>query len=447
MDFISNKQPQIEAMLAVIGVKSIEELFIDIPSNLKVKSPLHDDGLSEYEGLRLMERLAAKNTYPSFDNYLGAGAYEHHVPALVGAICSKSEFLTSYTPYQAEASQGMLQIIFEFQSAICALTGLDIANASVYDGASACAEALLMTLRQNKPRQKLLIAESVHPHYRGVISQYLRSHQGPIEWIPFDENLQVVMEKIEELLDEQTAAVLIQSPNFFGALEPVKTISELAKQVGALTILCANPLAYGLYASAAELGVDIAVGDSQPFGLPLQFGGPYVGYMSCRQELVRQMPGRLVGETVDLEGKRGFVLTLQAREQHIRREKATSNICTNQALAALASLIAILWYGKEGVRELALTNYQRAAYLRDKLKHISGLKVYDRAPIFNEFVVQFDHPIADVQAQFRAHGIEPGLEISQFYPYLASCLLVAVTEVKSQEQLDRYVRVFAEMNT
>lgn len=441
MDFISNQQPQIEAMLAAIGVNSIEELFVDIPKNLKVKPPHHDDGLSEYEGLRLMERLAAKNTYPSFDNYLGAGAYEHHVPALVGAVCSKSEFLTSYTPYQAEASQGMLQIIFEFQSAVCALTGLDVANASVYDGASACAEALLMALRQNKPRQKLLIAESVHPHYRGVISQYLRSHEGPIEWIPFDENLQVMMTNIEQHLDDQTAAVLIQSPNFLGVLEPVKKISGIAKQVGALTILCANPLAYGLYASAAELGVDIAVGDTQPFGLPLQFGGPYVGYMSCKQELVRQLPGRLVGETVDMQGKRGFVLTLQAREQHIRREKATSNICTNQALAALASLVAILWYGKEGIHALALTNYQRAAYLREKLKQISGIKVYDKAPIFNECVVQFDRPIADVQAQFRAQGIEPGLELGQFYPHLASCLLVAVTEVKSLEQLDRYVTV------
>jgi glycine dehydrogenase subunit 1 len=435
MDFISNQQPQIEKMLAAIGVKSIENLFDTIPSNLKLKPPKQDDGLSEYEGLRLMEGLAAKNSYPSFDNYLGAGAYEHHVPALVGAVCSKSEFLTSYTPYQAEASQGMLQIIFEFQSAICALTECDVANASVYDGASACAEALLMALRQNKPRQKLLIAESVHPHYRGVINQYLRSHECPIEWIPFDENWQVMMAKVQQHLDDQTAAILIQSPNFFGVLESVQNISAIAKQVGALTILCANPLAYGLYASAAELGVDIAVGDCQPFGLPLQFGGPYVGYMACRQALVRQMPGRLVGETVDMQGKRGFVLTLQAREQHIRREKATSNICTNQALAALASLVAILWYGKEGVPALALTNYQRAAYLRQQLSHIVGIKT------------QFDRPLAEVQAYFRAQGIEPGLDLGRYFPSLASCLLITVTEAKSQMQLDRYVHIAQEMST
>jgi glycine dehydrogenase subunit 1 len=441
MDFISNQQPQIEKMLAAIGIKSIEDLFENIPSNLKLKPPVQDDGLSEYEGLRLMEGLAAKNRYPSFENYLGAGAYEHHIPALVDAVCSKSEFLTSYTPYQAEASQGMLQVIFEFQSAICALTGLDVANASVYDGASACAESILMALRYQKPRQKLLIAESVHPHYRGVISQYLRSHQCPIEWIPFDANFQITMAKIDQHLDDQTAAILIQSPNFFGALEAVQEISAQAKQVGALTILCANPLAYGLYASAAELGGDIAVGDCQPFGLPLQFGGPYVGYMACRQELVRQMPGRLVGETVDTQGRRGFVLTLQAREQHIRREKATSNICTNQALAALASLVAMLWYGKKGIHALALTNYQRAAYLRHQLSLLAGVKVQEQTPIFNEFVVQFKRPLAEVQTHFRAQGIEPGLDLGRYFPTLSSCLLVAVTETKSQAQLDRYVQI------
>lgn len=445
MDFISNQQPQIEEMLAFIGVKSIEDLFDSIPSILRLKAPIQNDGLSEYEGLRLIEELAAKNIFPSFDSYLGAGAYEHHIPALVEAVCSKSEFLTSYTPYQPEASQGMLQIIFEFQSAICALTGLDVANASVYDGASACAEAILMALRQNKPRQKLLIAESLHPHYRGVISQYLQSHDCPIEWLPFDENFQTKIEKIEQYLDHQTAAILVQSPNFFGALEPVEKFSALAKQTGALSILCANPLSYGIYASAAELGVDIAIGDSQPFGLSLMFGGPYVGYISCRQELVRQLPGRLVGETVDINGKRGFVLTLQAREQHIRREKATSNICTNQALAALASLVSILWYGKEGIGTLALTNYQRAAYLRHHLSHIKGIIVNEQTPIFNEFVVQFDRSLVDIQAHFRRKGIEPGFDLSRNFPILSSCLLVAVTETKSQAQLDHYIQVAQEI--
>lgn len=445
MDFVSNQQPQIDEMLKTIGIRNIDELFESIPRKLKLNPPVFDDGLSEYEGLRLMENLAAKNSFPAFENYLGAGAYEHHVPAIVGAICSKSEFLTSYTPYQAEASQGMLQIIFEFQSAICALTGLDVANASVYDGASACAEALLMALRHQKTRKKLLIAESVNPHYRNVISQYLQSGHGEIQWIAFNENDSTNLEKIKQHMDDQTAAVLIQSPNFFGVMEDVKAIAGLAKEAGALTILCANPLSFGLYAAPAELGVDIAVGDCQPFGIPLQFGGPYAGYMACRQELIRQLPGRIVGETVDSKGNRGFVLTLQAREQHIRREKATSNICTNQALAALASLIAMLWYGKEGIPALALTNFQRAAYLRHHLSGIRGIKVNHELPIFNEFVAEFEKPMQEVQAHFRRNGIEPGLYLSSYYPSLRNQLLIAVTEVKSQDQLDRYLKVAKEL--
>lgn len=442
MDFISNKEPQIEEMLKAIGIEKIDDLFSAIPEKLRVKKTDTEDGISEFEGLKWMEELASKNTFPSFENYLGAGSYQHHIPALVSAICSKSEFLTSYTPYQAEASQGMLQIIFEFQSAICALTGMDVANASVYDGASACAEAVLMALRSNQPRQKIVIAESVHPHYRGVVKQYLSSHQCPIEVIPIRKNGQ-----IEDFqIDRDTAAVLIQSPNFFGIMEEVGQVAQKAKESGALTILCGNPLSYGIYASPEELGVDIAVGDCQPFGIPLQFGGPYAGYMACRQELVRQMPGRIAGETVDRNGKRGFVLTMQAREQHIRREKATSNICTNQALAALASLIAILWYGKEGIPALALTNYQRACYLRNQLADIQGLHVDLKTPIFNEFVVGFSQPLAKVQEHFRTNGIEPGVSLSPYFPALNNHLLVCVTETKSHSQLDKYALIARELS-
>jgi glycine dehydrogenase subunit 1 len=442
MDFIANRQTQIGEMLKEIGVKTVEELFLAIPSHLQLPPPKQDDGLSEYEGLKLMEGLAAKNTFLSFENYLGAGAYEHHVPALVGAICSKSEFLTAYTPYQAEASQGMLQIIFEFQSAICALTGMDVANASVYDGASACAEALLMALRQGKTRNKLLVAESLHPHYRGVVDQYLNSQNVQVETIPFLEEGQIDLEAIEQKMDASTAAILIQSPNFFGVLEESRAISERAKKVGALTILCVNPLSYGLCASAAEVGADIAVGDCQPLGLPLQFGGPYVGYMACRNELVRQLPGRIVGETKDKQGRRGFVLTLQAREQHIRREKATSNICTNQALAALASLVAMLWYGKKGLKELALTNYQRSAYLRQKLSSFAKVMGHSH---FNEFCVDFKRPIEQVKSHFYQHGIDPGLELGRYFPRLKQSLLIAVTETKNLEQLDRFVKVAQEL--
>lgn len=445
MDFISNQEAQVNAMLATLGVASIDELFSDVPQNLKLAKPEEDDGISEYEGMLLMESIAAKNTFQDFTSYLGAGAYEHHVPALVGAICSKSEFLTTYTPYQPEVSQGMLQAIFEFQSAICALTGMDVSNASLYDGATACAEALLMSLRQNPGRNKIVVASSVHPHYRAVVEQFLSSHGTQIDWIPFDADGLLDQKTAFQLIDNKTAAVLLQYPNFFGVIDDIMHITAAAKSHGALSVICANPLVYGLYASANELGADIAVGDTQPFGLPLQFGGPYVGYIACRQELVRQMPGRIVGETVDLEGKRGFVLTLQAREQHIRREKATSNICTNQALASLASLVAILWYGKEGLKKLALTNYQRTAYLKKKLGNISGIKMMGDAAFFNEFACSFGLPFDEVDAFYRQRGVIVGLDLGRYYPALEGTVLISVTETKSKEQLDHYIRTAEEL--
>lgn len=441
MDFISNQDSQIKDMLAAIGIDSIEKLFSSVPSILKIPKPTEDDGLSEYEGMKWMEKIASRNTFPSYDNYLGAGSYEHHVPAIVGAICSKSEFLTSYTPYQAEASQGMLQAIFEFQSAICALTGLDAANASVYDGASACGEAVLMALRHQKEKTKILVAGSLNPHYRGVVDQYAGSHASQIETIPFLPDGRLDIEYFKKHLDDTTAAVLVQSPNFFGIIENVRAIADQAKRVGALTIVCANPLAYGMFASAGELGADIAVGDCQPFGLSMHFGGPYAGYMACRQDLVRQLPGRIAGETVDAKGGRGFVLTLQAREQHIRREKASSNICTNQALAALATWVAILWLGPKGIKDLALMNYQKAAYLRHQLESVKGIKCIGNSHHFNEFMIRFDRPLHEVITYFRSQGIEPGVDLGRYFPSLKDSLLVAVTETKSLEQLDRYIEV------
>lgn len=445
MDFVSNKKEQIEEMLKTVGVVSVDEFFTAIPAELRLPRPQQDDGLSEYEGLKHLKELAAKNTFIAMDSYLGGGAYEHHVPALVQAVCSKSEFLTSYTPYQAEASQGMLQAIFEFQSAICALTGMDAANASVYDGASACAEALLMCLRASKNRTKLLIAGTLNPFYRGVVDQYLVSHTVDVITIPMTQEGSIDLGSLGQELDGSTAAVLVQSPNYLGIIEDVKTIAAQGKAAGALTIQCANPLAYGLYPSAAENGADIAVGECQPFGLALSFGGPYAGYLACRQELLRQLPGRIVGETVDAMGDRGFVLTLQAREQHIRREKATSNICTNQALAALGVLVAILWYGKAGIPALALTNFRRAAYLKDKLCKIRGISLLSDAPSFNEFVVAFDRPLEELLPLFRKHQIEPGVPLCSDYPSLKNHLLVAVTETKNKEQLDKYVKVAREI--
>ncbi len=441
MDFIANREPQIHAMLRTLGITSVDALFEAIPDVLKIPRPLKDDGMSEFEGMRWMEKLAAKNTFSQFENYLGAGAYEHHIPAIVGAICSKSEFLTSYTPYQAEASQGMLQIIFEFQSSMCALTGFEVANASVYDGASACAEALLMALRLQKGRDRVLIAESLNPHYRRVVNQYLSPQPCKIDSIPFDQEGNLRLDVLETKMDENGAALLIQSPNFFGNFENVLQAAKIVKDKGGLIILCANPLVYGYALSAKDQGADIAVGDCQPFGLSLSFGGPYVGYMACDQILMRQLPGRLVGETKDGNGKRGFVLTLQAREQHIRREKATSNICTNQALAALANLVTMIWYGPEGLKELARTNFQRASYLKKQLSGLQHLKVWNKGTTFNEFVIECQVPLPHLLKTFRKASIEPGVPMKVYFPHLSQCLLVAVTETKSLEQLNRYIEI------
>jgi len=444
MDFISNTKWQIQEMLATIGVERIEDLFSEIPEKLIIPRPSVDDGVSEYDGMRLMESIAAENTAPSYDNYLGAGSYEHHVPALVGPIISRSEFLTAYTPYQAEASQGLLQAIFEFQSAVCGITGLDIANASVYNGASACVEAILMTLRVRKKRAKILISESLHPHYRAVINQHfantIRAGEVEIMTIPMNASGAITPSSISKHLNDQVAAILLQYPSFIGRIDDLATCFSMAQENGTLSIVCANPLAYGLFQSADELGADIAVGDLQPLGMPMQFGGPYVGYMACREALTRQMPGRLVSETIDTQGRRGFVLALQAREQHIRREKATSNICSNQNLTAMAALITLLWYGPIGLKKLAITNYQRAAYLRNELSKISSIEViHKEEPTFNEFILRFDKPVKDVVACFKNSGIIPGLDLSKIYKQYTNCLLVAVTETKSKEQLDRYI--------
>ncbi len=439
MDFVSNQAHQIGEMLISLGISSIDELFIDIPQKIKRDRPTEDDGLSEWEGIQWMQKLADKNQFSQFENYMGAGCYEHHVPALVSAITAKSEFLTSYTPYQAEASQGMLQIIFEFQTAVCGLTGMDTANASLYDGASACAEALLMALRLQKPKNKIVIAQSVHPHYIEVIKQYIECHEATIEVVPFDKEGLLDFSALKNALTEDCAALLLQTPTFLGNIDAVDKAFTIAHEAGALAILCGNPLAYGLFRNAKEWGADIAVGDMQPFGIPMQFGGPHVGYIACKTEFIRQLPGRIVGETKDTEGRRGFVLTLQAREQHIRREKATSNICSNQALAALASLVAMLWYGKQGVHDLALTNYQRASYLRSKLSAIPGIRLLNDAPIFNEFAIAFPLPPETVLSHYEKEGIIPGVSLENFYPSLSDYFLIAVTETKNRYQLDKFV--------
>lgn len=442
MDFIANDDAQLREMLKEIGAHKIEDLFAAIPDHLLLDRPQEDDGISEFEGMAFMESLGNENTYNSFDSYLGAGAYEHHIPAIVAPLFQRGEFLTAYTSYQPEVSQGVLQAIFEYQTAVCELTGMDVSNASLYDGASACAEAVLMTLRQGRGRKKLLIAGSLHPHYRGVVDQYLTHQEVDVVTIPFMEDGSIDSTKLYAELDDTVASVLVSSPNFFGVVEDLQELFVKVKECGALSILCANPLSYGVFASAGELGADVAVGDMQPFGMPLSFGGPYAGYIACRQKLLRQMPGRIVGQTKDVDDKTGYVITLQAREQHIRRAKATSNICTNQALMAIASIITMVWYGSKGVKELALTNYQRAAYLRDELSKIPGVTIMNNGSAFNEFVVAYPE---GAEEHFMKHKIILGLCLGNYFEGFDNKWLVAVTETKTKEQLDHYLAVAREL--
>lgn len=445
MDYAATHSEGRSALLQALGVENIDSLLGAVPEGLKLPAPQIDDGMSESEGLQIMERLAEENTFLSFDHYLGAGAYSHYIPAFVSSICSLGPFLTSYTPYQAEISQGMLQAIFEYQSAICAITGLEVSNASLYDGASACAEAVLMALRCRPGRTKIMVASGIHPHYRAVIEQYTKHLGVNILTVPHGPDGLLDREFLEGQVDEQTAAALLPYPSLFGIVEDFSPLIKKVRSHSALAVVVANPMVYGLFASAGDLGADIAVGDAQPLGIALQCGGPYVGYLACREDLVRQLPGRLVGETVDSEGKRGFVLTLQAREQHIRREKATSNICTNQALNALAVLAYTLWYGPKGLYDLALANYQRAAYLKESLSRLPHVRVLPAKAHFNEIAVFFDQEPQTVQSHFRSCGIEPGWHLGTWYPQWHRTFLIAVNEQKTKQQLDRYVEVAASL--
>lgn len=438
MDFVSNQVDQQEEMLRKIGVSSINDLFSSIPESLFRAAPKDDDGLSEQETVAEVAALAGENTYPQYDSYLGAGAYSHYIPAVVGAITSRSEFLTSYTPYQPEVSQGLLQAIFEYQSVLAVLTGMNVSNAGVYDGASACAEAVMMAIRAKKDKRKIVISEGLHPAYLQVVMQYTRGICGQVVIAPLKEGKTYLDTSLED-----AACFLVQSPNFFGVLEESKNLARRARESDCLYIACGNPISYGLFPSPGEFGADIAVGDCQPLGMPLQFGGPYAGYMAAKTELVRQLPGRIVGQTVDLSGKRGFVLTLQAREQHIRREKATSNICTNQALASLAFLVTTLWYGPKGLKKLALTNYQRAHYLGSRLAKLPGFSVME--PYFNEFTLKLPCSAEKAIERFREREILPGVPLQRFFPEMNHHLLVSVTELKTLAQLDRFIEVAKEV--
>ncbi|MBU4330276.1 MAG: aminomethyl-transferring glycine dehydrogenase subunit GcvPA [Acidobacteria bacterium] len=437
MSYISLSDKDKKEMLARIGIKSLDDLYSCIPADLKLNRDLEvPPALTETELFRYFDTVAKKNTADSYRCFLGAGAYRHTIPAIVDYLSMRGEFISPYTPYQPELSQGTLQIIFEFQTLIAQLTEMDIANASLYDGASGAAEAVLMANRLTR-KSKVLVAASVHPQYRGVIEAYVKNLELEIIEIGYDDSGRVNESELQSRLDEKTAAFVFQSPNFFGVIEDGEALSRRAHETNALSVfLIAEAVSMGILASPGSQGADIVTGEAQSFGMPLSFGGPYLGFMACAEQYLRQFPGRIAGETKDVDGKRGFVLTLSTREQHIRRERATSNICTNQAWCAVRAAIFMETLGAEGMREMARQNMQKARYALDRLTDISGVEARFSGPVFNEFVLQLERPLSEIQSVLEGHRIIGGLALDTWMPGFKNCLLVNVTEIHTRDDID-----------
>ena len=438
MRFIPHTEKDILEMLARIGVDNVDALFDSVPEALRLEKPISlPDGLSETELVSAMRRLQRHNLDPDeYSQFIGAGAYRHFSPSVVNHLINRSEFSTSYTPYQPEVSQGTLQAVFEFQTLICMLTGMEIANASMYDGASALAEASLMANRING-KSRILISRGTHPEYRRVVETYLQANGMEVVEIPYDQDGKTSLESLMDQADENTTAAVLQSPNFFGVIEEYAGLSDTLKEKNILLIVCVTEgLSLGILKPPGEHGADIVVGEGQSFGLPISYGGPYVGFFATREKFTRQMPGRLAGETVDAKGRKAFVLTLSTREQHIRREKATSNICTNQGLCALAAAIFLCVMGKKGMRKLAEINLKKAFYLKNKLAKIKGYSIQFHANTFNEFVVRCPEHAETVRDKLLEQNILAGLPLEKFYPELPNCLLLCATEVNTAEEIN-----------
>jgi glycine dehydrogenase subunit 1 len=423
----------------VIGVSSLDDLYRHFPSQIRINKNLNiPSGLSEAELRNFITSLAEKNeTVNEFNSFLGAGSYNHYVPSALNPIISRAEFLTAYTPYQAECSQGILQAIYEYQSYICLLTGMDVSNASLFDGASSLAESVLMALRITK-RNKVVISSAIHPEYKRTLYTYLSGFNFKIQEVNFDKQGLTDINLLA--LDEDTACVALQSPNFFGVIETTEKISSLAKEKGALTIQIANPMSLAILKEPAGQGVDIVCGDGQVLGGFLNFGGPSFGFIATRNEFLRQLPGRIVGKSTDKEGKPAYCLTMQAREQHIKREKATSNICSNQSLNAIAAAVYLSLVGKEGLYNCALYSLNLAHYLYGRLSEIKGVKLNFSKHFFNEFVWSVDNSKALIKKLYKKEIIS-GLAIDKFYPELKNGILSCCTEVKSKEQIDNFIEI------
>ncbi|MDD2318554.1 MAG: aminomethyl-transferring glycine dehydrogenase subunit GcvPA [Geobacteraceae bacterium] len=424
---------QIREMLSVIGVGSIADLFAVIPAELRARSFELPDGMSEFEMLAGMERLAGRdrrNIVP----FIGGGSYDHLIPAVVDHLAGRTEFATSYTPYQPECSQGTLQALYEYQTAICRLTGMDASNASLYDGGTALAEAALMALRITG-RKKILMDAAVNPFSRQIVRTYLANLAVEIVEVPAVKG-QSDRQAFLAALDDETAAIVLQNPNFFGGVDDFSDLAAAARDRGVLSIVAVYPLSLGLLKTPGEMGADLAVGDGQSLGNPLCFGGPSFGFLVVKKEHIRNLPGRIVGETVDKDGRRGFVLTLQAREQHIRRQKATSNICSNQSLCALRGLIFLAALGREGFAELARLNYDKAQYAKGLLGSVRGVLLVTAGPSFNEFTLSLPKDAATVSERLLAVGIAAGIPLGRWYPGMESCLVVTVTEKRTRAEID-----------
>ena len=425
-------------MLEVIGVTSVDELFADIPEKVRFKGEYNIKAAkSESALLKELSALAKKNAnHDEYTSFLGAGVYDHYKPIVVDHVISRSEFYTAYTPYQPEISQGELQAIFEFQTMIAELTGMDLANSSMYDGGTALAEAGMLAAAHTR-RKKILVSEAVHPIAKDVVTTYAYGQSIEVIEVPTINGV-TDLAKLEEMIDDQTAAVMVQYPNFYGQIEDVAKVSELVQAAKGLSVVSSNPLALGILTPPGKLGADITVGDAQPFGIPEAFGGPHCGYFATTKKLMRKVPGRLVGETVDQEGRRGYVLTLQAREQHIRREKATSNICSNQALNALAASVAMTALGKKGVQEMAKHNILKTHYAKQAFE-AAGFEVAYKGSHFNEIVVNVQMNVTELNKELFNENIIGGFDLERMNEALRNLTLICVTEQRSKEEIDELV--------
>lgn len=426
-------------MLGAIGVETVQDLFSDIPKSVQFKGDLKiKTAKSEPELMKELSQLAAKNAnLKDYTSFLGAGVYDHYIPVIVDHVISRSEFYTAYTPYQPEISQGELQAIFEFQTMICELTGMDVANSSMYDGGTALAEAAMLAAGHTK-QKKILVSKTVHPETREVLKTYAKGQNLEVIEIAYKDGV-TDAEALQNEMNEQVACVVVQYPNFFGQVEKLAELEAIAHQHKGLFIVSSNPIALGALTPPGKFGADIVVGDAQPFGIPAQFGGPHCGFFSTTKAFMRKIPGRLVGQTKDSEGRRGFVLTLQAREQHIRRDKATSNICSNQALNALAASVAMTALGKQGVKEMAIQNISKAQYAKKQFEQ-NGFTTAFNGPCFNEFVIDCKRPVKEINAAFVQKHIIGGYDLGKDYAELSNHMLLAVTELHTKEEIDKLVK-------